>query len=210
MNRSILTRLLKLSYVPAALLLIALLAWPASTLACACCADPGTWYDSTARITEYERGELDRLRFDADAKLYITEGEDDPKGISNPAEEYAITFAKQRGRWELRFRDQQGRTGTLTLTIPANIGAFGVDMRDTPANTETVLYKEWRLTGALVGNGIFKPGNSPQTKYRLVMQGRGNFCTSAEMFSNWTLQVFGPRTSYSFYGKFKDPAAAKS
>lgn len=210
MNRSILTRLMKLSYVPAALLLIALLAWPASTLACACCAEPGTWYDRIDRITEYERGELDRLRFDADAKTYMTAGEDNIKGISNPSEEYSITFAKRRGRWELRFRDKQGRTGTLTLTIPASIGSFGADLHDTPADTETMLYKEWRLTGALIGNGIFKSGNTPQTKYRLVMQGHGNNCTSAEMFSNWTLQVFGPRTSYSFYGKFKDPTAAKS
>lgn len=208
MNKISLTRQRKLGFSAVALLLIALLSWPANTLACACCAEPGTWFDRIDRISEYERGELDRLRFDTVAKTYMTEaGEDGIKGISNPADEYSITLVKQQGRWELRFKDQRGRTGTLSLVVPTTVGAFGVDMRDTPADTETVLYKEWRLTGPLVGAGIFKRGSTPQTRYRLVMQGSGNACTSAEMFTSWTLQVFGPRASYSFYGKFKDPAS---
>lgn len=204
MNKRISIRLLKLSSVAAALLLIALLSWPTSVLACACCAEPGTWFDRTDPISDYERDELNRLRFETVAKTYTTAGEDDIKGMSTPADEYSLTLAKQRGRWELKFRDQQGHTGTLTMTIPANIGAFGVDEHATPPVNDVTLYKEWRLTGALTGTGIFKKGSTPQLRYRLVMHGHGNMCTSAEMFSDWTLQVFGPRASYSFYGKFKD------
>jgi hypothetical protein len=33
---------------------------------------------------------------------------------------------------------------------------------------------------------------------------------AAEDFKNWTLQIFGPRASYTFYGSLKEPASPKS
>lgn len=194
------------------LVLIAALLWPASALACACCAEPGTWMERTDRISDYELSELNRLRFDASVTTFMTEaGEDTIQGISNPTESYTLTLSKQQRRWELRFKDKRGRTGVLTLSVPATITEFSADIHDGQESSGggPLLYKEWRLTGTLNGTGIFKKGSTPQTKFRLVLQGRGNGCTDAEVFNNWTLQVFGPRASYSFYGKFTDPAPAK-
>ena len=210
MNENAKIYLFRGCYAVVALMLAALLFWPERTAnACACCAEPGTWFERTDPISSYERGELERLRFDALATTFMTEaGEDAIKGLSNPANEYSLTLAKRRGRWDLRFRDDKGRTGTLTLTMPATMTEFGVDVHDKPEGEggETTLYKELRLTGALNGNGIFKGGSTAQAKFRLILQGRGNGCTSAENFDHWQLQVFGPRASYSFYGKLKDPA----
>jgi hypothetical protein len=208
MNERSLAHLFSLSYGVLALALVALLFWPERTAsACACCAEPGTWFERTDRIEDYEREEIERLRFDAAAATFMTEaGEDAIKGLSNPADNYTLTLAKRRGRWDLRFRDEKGRTGTLTLTLPATITEFGVDLHDKPEGEggETTLYKELRLTGALTGNGIFKSGSTAQMKYRLIFQGRGNNCPSADDFTHWQLQVFGPRASYSFYGKLKN------
>ncbi|HEY0386267.1 MAG TPA: hypothetical protein VGC64_09665 [Pyrinomonadaceae bacterium] len=201
----------KVLYALSCVLVVASLRlWPAGALACACCAEPGTWYERTDRIDEYQWTELNRLRFDAVANVYAEAGEDAVKGISNPADEYTLTLSKQPRRWDLKYRDKQGRAGTLSLTIPTTAVQFGVDMHDAPQGAETQLYKEVRLTGALTGTGIFKGGSTPQTKFRLILQGRGNNCMAAEDFKNWTLQIFGPRASYTFYGSLKEPAPPKS
>lgn len=210
MNKKTVTHLLKFGGGVVALALAALLlVWPpARALACACCAEPGAWFETNDRIDSYELSELNRVNFDAVAHTYLTEaGEDSLKGISHPADEYAISVSKRQRRWELKFRDKEGHAGTLALTIPATLTDFGVDLHEVQEGSgETVLYKEWRLTGAVTGTGIFSGGSTTQTKYRLILQGRGNSCTSAETFAHWRLEVFGPRASYSFYGSFKDPA----
>lgn len=207
--------LLKFCYGVAALMLLALLLWPAARAAnaCACCSEPGVWYERTDRISEYETSEIDRLRFDAVAKTYMTgAGEDMVEGVSNPADEYSFSLTKRQRRWVLNFKDKAGRAGTLSFTLPASIVDFAADIGDgqQSAGGGPLLYKEWRLTGPVMGTGVFKNGSKPQTKFRLVFQGRGNSCTSAEMFDNWKLQIFGPRASYQFYGKFKEPIPAKN
>ena len=217
-NKKALTGLLKLCAGAAALMLLsAMLLWPAArataTAACACCSEPGVWYERTDRIDEYETSEIDRLRFDAVAHTYMTDaGEDMLEGFSNPAEEYALALVKRQRRWTLNFKDKEGRTGTLSFTLPASIVDFAADINDgqQSGGGGPLLYKEWRLSGPVTGTGVFKKGSTPQTKFRLVFQGRGNSCTSAEVFDNWKLQIFGPRASYQFYGKFKDPTPAKN
>ena len=203
-------QLLRCSYCAIALVLLALLFWPeARAVACACCSETGTWFERTDRLSDYQRAEINRLRFDTTAKTFLTEaGEDAIKGISNVADDYALSLSKGRRSWELKFRDKQGRTGTLTLTVPATIVEFGADLHDDQKSSGggPLLYKELRLTGSVSGAGLFMKGSTPQTKFRLILQGRGNSCLSAEDFKSWTLQVFGPRASYSFYGSFKDPA----
>jgi hypothetical protein len=211
MNKRAMIRLCKLGACALVLMLTAWMAWPAKASACACCAEPGVWYERTAPIDSYELSEINRLKFDALATTYMDAGgEDSIEGVSNVADAYTLSLSKGRGRWLLNFKDKAGRTGTLALTVPNALTNFGADIHDSPEGGETMLYKEWRLTGAVTGTGVFKKGSTPRTRYRLVFQGRGNNCTSAETFSNWTLQVFGPGASYSFYGKFKDPAPAKS
>lgn len=195
-----------------ALVLVPALLWPARVNACACCSEPGVWYERTDAISSYELSEINRLRFDAVAHTYMTEGEDTIKGIRNPADEYALSFSQRGRRWELKFKDKAGRTGTLTFSVPASLVEFAADIHDAQESSGggPLLYKEWRLTGSLSGTGIFTGGNTSQTKFRLILQGRGNNCTSAETFNNWKLQVFGPRAAYQFYGSFKDPAPMKS
>ncbi len=183
-----------------------LLLWPVSVSACACCSEEGTWAEWTERFDASELEELSRIRFDAVANLYANNEEEAGGGtIGNLYGELALSFSKRGRQWDLRLKDQQGHSGTLTLTVPNTLTEFQVDMQDgqKSAGGGPLLYKEWRLTGAITGGGVFKRLNSRQLKYRLVLQGRGNACTSAEMFDSWTLQIFGPRVSYSFYGKFK-------
>lgn len=67
---------------------------------------------------------------------------------------------------------------------------------------EPVLYKEWRFKYNVgSGNGIFQSGIAPKTEYFLVLQGKGNVCTSAEQFESWRLEVTGAKTRYAFFGK---------
>jgi hypothetical protein len=211
MKEMMMSRLMKPAYGMVALMLMVVLLWPpARALACACCSEPGTWYERTDAVSEYELTELNRLRFDAVANTYMTAGEDVMQGVSNPAEEYSLSLVKRQRRWELRFKDKQGRTGTLAFSVPTSRVEFAADINDgqESAGGGPLLYKEWRLTGPVAGTGVFKKGSSPQLRFRLVLQGRSNSCTSAEAFGNWKLQVFGPRASYSFSGKFKDPGPA--
>ena len=219
MDMKALSRLLKVCVGAVALMLLSvLLLWPADSAvanACACCSEPGVWYERTDRISEYEMTEIDRLRFDAGAAIYMTDGggEDMVQGISSPVlyEEYALSLTKRQRRWTLNFKDKAGRTGALSFTLPNSLVEFAADINDgeQSGGGGPLLYKEWRLTGPVTGTGVFKKGSTPQTKFRLVFQGRGNSCTSAEMFDNWRLQIFGPRASYQFYGKFKEPTPAK-
>jgi hypothetical protein len=213
MSKRAMIRLCKLGACAFCLMLMAWMVWTVKASACACCAEAGTWFERTSRMESYQLDELNRLRFDATATTYMdAAGEDNIQGVSNPADAYNLSLAKQRGRWVLTFKDKAGRTGTLALTVPNTLTDFGTDIHDGQSGGAggPLLYKEWRLTGAVTGTGVFRKGNTPQTKYKLVLQGRGNNCTSAETFRNWTLQVFGPNAAYSFYGEFKDPAPMKS
>ncbi|MDX6692725.1 MAG: hypothetical protein QOF02_328 [Blastocatellia bacterium] len=211
MNKKATTRLFKFLSGALALCMLVLALWPARVNACACCTEPGAWYERTDPISSYELSEISRLRFDAMAHTFTEAGEGSTTGLSNPADEYSISLSKRARRWELKFRDKQGRTGVLTFSVPASMVNFGADINDGQQSSGggPSLYKEWRLTGAVTGTGIFR-SSAPQTKFRLILQGRGNNCTDADTFDNWKLQIFGPRASYSFYGKLADPAPAKS
>lgn len=212
MRERALIRMSKFVQVGLATVLAALLVWPVSVKACACCSEPGLWYEETGRMESYQWSQIEQIKFTGAANMYMSAaGEDGVVGVSNPTDEYSLTFSQNRTRWELRFKDKAGRTGTLALTIPNSITVFEADIHDgqTSAGGGPLLYKEWRLTGAVAGTGVFKKGSTAQTKYRLIFQGRGNACTSYEMFDNWKLQIFGPRASYALYGKLKQVASAK-
>jgi hypothetical protein len=213
MREKALIRMFKFACLALAIVLAALLTWPVSVDACACCSEPGLWYETTQRIESYQWAEIEKIKLGGAANIYMNAaGEDGITGVSNPTDEYSLNLSQRRTRWELRFKDKAGRTGTLALTIPNSLTVFEADIHDgqTSAGGGPLLYKEWRLTGAAIGTGVFKKGSTAQMKYRLVFQGRGNACTSAEMFDNWKLQIFGPRASYLLYGKLKQLASAKS
>ncbi|BAZ31539.1 hypothetical protein NIES4074_40120 [Cylindrospermum sp. NIES-4074] len=181
-----------------------LLMFPAKVYACACCANAGTWSESSQKISDYEFNEINRLQFSPIAKINQTQ-RDENVGISSNSANYTFSLVKNQRRWNLQFKDEQGKTGTLTLTIPANAVSFKTDLYDNKqgGGGGPLLYKELRLEGKVLGNGIFTKGMTSDTKFRLVLQGRGNNCTSAENFKTWNLQVFGSRADYSFRGSFK-------
>lgn len=174
-------------------------------LACACCAERGTYLINTKRPTKYELDELKRIRF-ATANLYVTAaGEEVIEGISPISETYSLVGSLAGNLWKFDIRDQAAKSGTLNLSKPVSMTAFAADIHDR-ATGEVNLYKEWRFKYRVAsGTGIFKTGIAPATEYFLVLQGRGNGCTSAEDFKNWRLEINGKRASYAFYGDLNTP-----
>lgn len=196
------------------MLLIVALLWPARvSLACACCADIGEWFLRTTTVGNEEIGELNRLRFSQTATTYQGEaGLDGIEGIAHPADSYTLTQTRTGRRWRLTFRDQQGHSGSLYISIPANVTSYGADMHDGSqgGGGGPLLYKEWRAQGSFLrGTGIFSRGMTPDARFRLVFQGRGNSCENVEDYKNWLIEVSGRRAQYTLYGTF-GPAAPQS
>lgn len=178
---------------------------PSTALACACCADPGYRVEGSLTLDVVKKQELERVRFAKTVSVYEGPGEDPIKGISPGSNEYSLSSASKGSvlLWKLK---GDGGSGTLTLTLPSKIERFYADLHDTPPNRETVLYKEWRLAAKLTGTGVFKAGIVKGTKATLILQGRGNHCDDAEMFTHWTLIVKGPKADYILYGALDKPS----
>jgi hypothetical protein len=178
------------------------LIFPAKAYACACCADAGTREERTDKLNNYDAQIINSLKFATSAKIRQTpRGEN--VGVGSNSANYTLGITKNKGRWNLNFKDTQGKTGTLTFTLPANATYFKNDNRDSRPGQPVVLYKEIRLDGNVSGTGIFAKGIAPNTKYRLVLQGRGNNCNSVEEFKTWSLQVVGSRANYTFFGNLQ-------
>ena len=176
--------------------------------ACACCSSEGSYYVSTGRPSEYERGLVRQIRFGRTARLYTTEAdlEESAKGLAHRAEGYSVAGSLVGGVWKLTFRDGN-QTGTLSLPLPARMTNYTADIHDgqTSPGGGPLLYKEWRFEGQVSGTGIFKAGIVGPTKYLLVLQGRGNGCQDALDFKHWRLRVIGRKAAYAFYGELADP-----
>ena len=193
------------------LVICVLLIWPVSAhvrpsinraAVCACCADEGEWYERTERVQTEQLALLDRLRFSPTAKKYMSPGED-----NDLSEDYSLSHVRAGRSWQLKFRDDQGRTGTISFMIPVIAVTFGADLHDSPAGgVGPSLYKEWRFSGAARVAGIFRSVMSAPVQFRLILQGRGNHCENAEDYRHWTLQISSGHRSYTFYGSFNDPA----
>src|SRR5215213_2554028 len=94
-----------------AALLLLLLAAPAprasvpGALLCACCAEPGEWFERTGKLESYEVSELRNVKFDKTAKLYTTAaGFEGTKGLPAQYESFQLS-------------DSLGRALNLTLTF---------------------------------------------------------------------------------------------
>jgi hypothetical protein len=191
-------------------LILSFILWaaPASALACACCAEPGEWYEHTGRMENHEFEELRRIRFGESARVYLTAaGFEGLKGLPVNYAAFTLTNFFNRGNsMTLTLKGERGEAGSLTLSLPKVVTSFGADLRDYPEGSAgPILYKEWRFKGAVGGSGIFKRNLARGTKFRLILQGRGNNCAAAEDFKNWRLEIEGPRASYAFYGSLKNP-----
>lgn len=185
-------------------LFVALLSFPVSVLACACCAEPGEYRISFDKPSEYDLGLLDRMRFGNTAHLYTNVGgiEENAKGIFDPSENYALTVSLEGNVWRLTFREGK-KFGTLILPLPAKMLSYRADNHEGTSNLNVTLYKEWRFEGRVNGTGFFRAGVVGLTKYFMVFQGRGNNCNSESDFTHWRLEITGPKARYAFYGEME-------
>ena len=193
-----------------ALAALSLLAGAAPALACACCAETAHRYVRTETIKPRHTGELEQIRFAPEAKLRIGPNENNPRmqAVKDAGENLQFAMARANDRITFTVRDAKGRGGTLSFRMPATIAVFEVDPRG--ANTDTglgpSLYKEWALSAFVSGDGLFKAPLTRNSKLTLVLHGRGNACTSADQFTDWTLQVSGPPGKFMLYGKLDSAA----
>ncbi len=189
-----------------------------SVLACACCAERGTYEVSTGKMAKYELELLKEMKFGPAADLYLTAASyDDIKGLPDVVKEFETTASSEfslidafnGSSWTLNFMTGGERKGSLVIPKPATMTSRRIDIPDnTSESPNVVLYKEWTFTGTLTsGTGFFRSGILRPTKYTLIFQGHGNNCDNAEDFTNWRLAVKGPKADYAFFGKMK---AAKS
>lgn len=182
----------------AGLLLVGLLAHTQDASACACCSEPGERRESTSKLEPYERDELAKIRFAKKARLFTTAaGLQNITGITNPTDTYELTQTRTGDRWTFSFKDTNGKTGTLAFTLPAQIESFFVDPQE-KVQGDPLLYKEWRLSAPVTATGVFTP--SANATARLVLQGRGNACTSADQFKSYMLIVKGPTAQLTLFG----------
>ena len=200
-------RLARFVLTGAALVVLAL---PGDALACACCTNLGQRYVEVEKLDSGRLQQIESLHFGKEARLYVGEaGVEYIKGIQDPAERYDLTVdwdkthaAAGKIRIVFTLANPDGGSGTLSLTLPQKISIFEVDPRDSPdQGTGPVLYKEWKLTGEVSGFGAFNGTNGANQVLTLILQGRGNSCTSADDFTHWTLVSEGPKGLYSLFGE---------
>jgi hypothetical protein len=176
---------------------------PANAHACACCATAGTWSEYTNSLENYDVAQLNELKFSPAAKLVVgAAGFATIKGLASESETYTLSHSKNNRSWNFHFTDTKGKAGNLSFSLPPQKTEFGTDFYDKPV-ADFRLYKEVRLTGKLTGNGIFASGINNDSRYKLILQGRGSDCLDSDDFQHWILQISGPQSSYSFYGSFK-------
>ena len=183
---------------------VVLLAASTVSLACACCADRGTYWVSTSSPDAYTLGLLKEMRMDVGVELYMTEGEDEMKGIGDLGwEDLSVVDAFTNNTWKITIKSAAGKTGTLILPRPAKMTSKKIDLRE-KEDGDPLLYKEYAFSGIVgTGSGVFKSGIVRPTKYTLVFQGRGNICDNVEDFTHWRLEVAGSKADYAFFGKMK-------
>lgn len=184
-----------------------LLATEKSVLACACCTSEAQRTVEMEDFAPKYSVEFEKLKFKKEAKLKLGEGYDEGiKGLSDPEESFSLALTRQKDRYVFALKDGKNRSGNLTLLLPKSVSIFEVDTRDDTEKTGygPRLYKEWKLTGNVLGDGIFKQSAGPNRRITLVLHGRGASCTEANSFKFWTLMVHAPKTeTYVFFGELE-------
>ncbi len=167
--------------------------------ACACCAEHGDRFVSTDERTDWDNDILGAVGLSGTAQLYQTAcGDECIVGIENPANTYALVFERDGDDWTLVFIGP--RNGTIAFTLPRRMTQFAVDPTPDAARTMGALYREWRLTMAVRGTGAFAAGLAEPATATLILHGTGNACPDAGDFTNWTLDVDGPKADFRFFG----------
>lgn len=193
---------------------LVLLALASEVLACACCAERGTYSVSTGKLASYELELLKEMKFGPGAEIYLTAASyDDIRGLPEVIKEFETTSSSEfdlvdtftGSTWTLNFMTEGERKGTLVLPRPATMTSRRVHIPDNDSTSmNVVLYKEWVFSGSVrSGSGFFRPATARPARYTLVFQGHGNNCDNAEDFTNWRLEVTGPRADFAFFGKME-------
>ena len=194
---------------------ICLMAFADNALACACCAEPGTYMIWAGKPGEVELRILDSMKFDKKTTLYMTEaGFDSIKGLSEVEKEdsdvggmwdgtFDLVNEFTKSGWKFTIKTPRGKTGTLVLPVPTQMVQYKVDIHDTEdAGLGVHLYKEFRFKGTVrSGTGFFGSSIVKPTTYFLVFQGRGNGCDDISDFTHWHLEINGKKADYEFNGK---------
>jgi hypothetical protein len=182
-------------------------AFISNALACACCSERGSRIDRSVPLDAPTRVQIERMAFAKDASIADI-GDDErsplPAGSSSS---YEVTVTRDKGVMAFAFRDPTGRNGRLSFVMPPRVWIFAVDpfgdAKDKGLGPP--LYKEWRLTAPVKGDGIFRRGTPFGQTATLIFHGRGLGCTEAEHFSDWSLLLAGPAGKATFYGRLDTP-----
>ena len=199
-------------YIASTLTVLAIVcSFASNAFACACCAEPGTYHLRTSKPSDYALSVIKQFEFANNANLYLTEagfdiidGLDAIRADLNQIDNFDLVSAFTGKAWTFKIKTpNKGTTGTLTLPIPTQMVTFKVDIHDEEDRPNgPLLYKEFRFKGKFTkASGFLKNGVASGTTYFLVFQGRGNGCDEVENFTNWRLEIDGPRAKYAFFGK---------
>jgi hypothetical protein len=176
---------------------------PQPALACACCANAGTWFERSHIVQDFQLEILNDLVF-GDANLYRTGTREIVEGLESPQLTYRLSKSSNGRSWNLRFIGDDGETaGNLSFFLPEEMISFGADLFNDPmpdTRLEREIYREIRFEGNIAGNGIFAAIPN-ETQFKLVLKGNGGVCPTAMEFQNWVLDVSGPGVDFSFYGE---------
>ena len=187
----------------AALLLAAFeLASVPAAQACACCSERGSRIDAGFTLDDATRTQVERMTFAKDAVLTVDERDEPSSPSAGMGSKYKLTMVRAAGDMTFAFRDPAGRGGTLRFAIPNTVWIFQVDPfgGEKDEGLGPSLYKEWRLTANVTGDGLFHRAAPAGQKVTLIFHGRGRGCTEAEHFTHWSLLLHGPAGKMTLYG----------
>ncbi len=173
---------------------------PEKASACACCANWGDWHEQKRPLSASERDIVHQIKLSAKPKVLESSG--GQTAIVSTEDDFTLRLSRTPSKWTMALQNQKGEKGTLTLSVPQTATLFGTDPQDgkTGGGGGPLLYKEVRLEGRVIGTGIFAKGIKPDSRFRLILQGRGNHCMAVEDFNSWTLQINSRRIGFGFYG----------
>ena len=182
--------------------LTVMLLMPVQVFGCACCAERGDYFHRESELADFEISELEKIELGS-AILHTDAGYPDSiVGVKPLGESFTIKAGLRGKSWQFSFTDDKARTALLVLARPQMAQVFGVDQDPLSESSTVVLYKEMRFDFRVEsGTGFLKEGIDSSTRYKLILQGRGNMCMNASDFSTYILQVHGNKANYSFFGK---------
>lgn len=186
-----------------------------NVLACACCADKGTYLISMSKPDNYKIGLLSEMKFAKNATLFTSDVGVDSSQVKGLPKDYTdenyqagfdtlnLSGGFIKNNWTLNFTDYKGRKGSLILALPSKMLKYAVDLEPDSEAVHVVLYKEFRFEGLVKGTGFLKQGISPNTKFFLVFRGKGNACDESSNFNYWRVEITGSKANYAFWGKLE-------